>query len=175
MIVVLEGPDFAGKSTTAERLTSLFGGDVRWVGQPPASADLVAYYLDPIRDAVSRPDLVVFDRLHISELVYGPIFRGTSRLSRSQAAEIERELDAVGVLKVHIDAPDSLLLERFRGPRGDDMVADERRLLEVAHAYRRLLGGSRGLPRWPTISLDALISTLHTRLERNADVRGPAH
>lgn len=72
MILVLEGPDFAGKSTTAEQLVGLFGGDVRWVGQPPASADLVSYYLDPIHKATTRADLTVFDRLHISELVVLP-------------------------------------------------------------------------------------------------------
>lgn len=167
MIVVLEGPDFAGKSTLAEQLVDLFGGDVRWVGQPPASADLVSYYLDPIHEAATCADLTVFDRLHISELVYGPIFRGASRLSRQQAQEVERQLDVVGAFKVHVDAPDSLLLERFRGPRGDEMVDDEFRLLEVAHAYRRVLGGAEGLQRWPIIPLDSLVASLDDRIRRD--------
>lgn len=165
MIVVLEGPDFAGKSTTAEQLVHRFGGDVRWVGQPPVSTDLVSYYLDPVQEAASRAGLTVFDRLHVSELVYGPIFRGASRLALHQAREIDKQLDVVGALKVHVDAADSLLLDRFRGPRGDEMVNDERRLIEVANAYRRLLGGGGGLPQWPIMSPTSLFATLDERLD----------
>lgn len=158
MIVVLEGPDFAGKSTLAARLKEHFGGHIHWVGPPPAPTELLRYYLDPVERAAAASDFVVFDRMHVSELVYGPIFRGVSQLSLAEARTIEDRLDALQVVRVHVDAADPILTERFRGPRGDEMVDGEDRLLEVAREYRRLLGGSAGLPHWPKIPFDALAS-----------------
>jgi len=164
LIVVLEGPDFAGKSTIANRLVSRFGGEVRWVGQPPQASEVLDFYLDMIHEAASQGTLTVFDRMHVSELVYGPLFRGVSRLPIHEADQIETELETCGAIKVHVDAPDSVLTERLRGPRGDQMVQSEDRLLDVAHAYRSLLSGENAPLRWLVMSYEDLVTAIERRL-----------
>jgi len=140
VIVVLEGPDFAGKSTIARALIADFGGEVVANGQPPRDVALVEHYVLQVITAAHRDGLTVFDRLHVGELIYGPLFRSECRLSEADVQSIEAELDRAGAMKLHVNANDSVLLERLRGPRGDDLVSKERDLLEIAAQYRRLLG-----------------------------------
>lgn len=83
-MIIVEGPDGAGKSTTISRLgfervhiKSLTGGiggttPEGWAnGLPP-----IAAYGRKIRDAQQMPGhKIAFDRFHLSEQVYGPMLR----------------------------------------------------------------------------------------------------
>jgi len=97
--------------------------------------------------------LTVFDRLHIGELVYGPVFRGKSRLSTADVSTLESQLDGLGALKLYVDCADEVLLSRMQG-RGDAMVKSPAQLLELAHAYRELFSKENTLSSWRTVRTD---------------------
>ncbi len=150
MIVVLEGPDFAGKSALAARLAS---GDSSFRivanGPPPVGVDLASHYLAQVR-AARESGFTIFDRLHIGELIYGPRLRGESRLSQRGLELLEAELDEAPALKIHVDASDGDLIKRFRGLRGDDLITREEDLLAIARDYRSWLGTGGRLGGWKT-------------------------
>lgn len=146
-IIVLEGPDFAGKSTLSAGLAAACGATIVPNGPPPATGSIRQHYADQIERAASGPG-TVFDRLHIGELIYGPELRGQTRLSEEDLERLEGQLTAVGAVRVHVDVPDAVLLHRLAGPRGDDLIREPDRLLRVAGAYRRILTGR---PYWQVV------------------------
>jgi thymidylate kinase len=154
VIVVLEGPDCAGKSTLAAELV-LAGGRIVANGRPPAVGQLVDHYAGQILAAARRPnDLTVFDRLHVGELIYGPLFRGRSALDSTQMRRLEQQLDDVRALKLHVDCSDATLTQRYR-TRGDALIKSEEVLLENASAYRQLLGAGGSYSGWKRVDTGA--------------------
>lgn len=158
MIVVLEGPDLAGKTTVAERAVKRYGGTVIANGPPPPHGSLVQHYLQQIEDARDRgPALTVFDRLHVGELIYGPLFRSTSRLSTQDVSSIEHALEDADATKLHIDAEDSILLSRLQH-RGDPLIERGDQLLSIASQYRLLFAEVPHVAGWKTVNAaEALI------------------
>lgn len=103
-IILLEGPDGVGKTSLASALEQKLQGALMMSSGPPATDDPVMEYLDALTSATKaaasgRP--VIIDRLHIGEMVYGPLFRGSSGVSMKWARSIDALLDSVGALKVH--------------------------------------------------------------------------
>ncbi|GAA5707333.1 MULTISPECIES: hypothetical protein [Streptomyces] len=75
--VVIEGGDGVGKSTLAKLLVAQHGFISVHSPRTPDHQDLVSRY----RELLARPGRLVLDRSFLSELVYGPLYRGHSRLA----------------------------------------------------------------------------------------------
>lgn len=159
MIIVVEGPDFAGKSTLVKKLEKHHKSKGRTVNvvhttqpDPEDHLPLFVRYVDDIKYAIEvqgDDGVVIFDRLHIGEAIYGPRYRGESRISELQMEVLDQLLTDIGALKVFVDTADADLLHRFRGDRGEDFVKDEDALLQIADEYRQLLGnGTNRLHGW---------------------------
>ena len=129
MLIVLEGPDGAGKTTLANRLIHTFLENSK-----ADSAELIHRgpldpAIDPLHEYLlslkyNRRDynhLVVLDRWHVSEMVYGPIYRGASRLNQFRWVYIEKWLEAQGALRLVVTAPTRILRARVE-ERGDDYI-----------------------------------------------------
>lgn len=108
MLCVLEGVDLGGKTTLTRQLVSHHGerqSTVLHQGAPPPG-DLVEHYERPLlehdlRKRILDPDhLVVLDRWEVGELVYGPLWRGESRLSPGQALHVDLLLRSLGAVRV---------------------------------------------------------------------------
>lgn len=129
MLIILEGVDGAGKSTLLHQLAEDHGGDVTELKRsaPAPGVDPFDEYElaldDPeLRAQVLDPDhLVVADRWHLGELVYGPLYRGKSRLSSAGTYHVELALEAFGAVRVIVSAPLPIIQERLED-RGEDFL-----------------------------------------------------
>lgn len=80
-IIILDGPDGCGKTTLAETLQNDFGAHVihsTW--SPELNKRMDTYLTETFQQAldISSRQLVVLDRLWLSELVYADVYRGGS-------------------------------------------------------------------------------------------------
>ncbi len=93
-IIILEGIDGIGKSTIAQRLVELDGG--RSLHFPHIAKNRLFEWLSQMQQAlVDFPDMnVVVDRLHLSELAYGPLVRGEEGLTQFEIWVLEGWLQA---------------------------------------------------------------------------------
>ena len=132
MLITIEGPDCGGKSTLTQQLIEA-AAERGWLGQrvhkgPPApDADPFTEYesvldVEPLRGLIdSDHHLVVMDRWHVGEAIYGPLWRGHSRLSTAGLAHVEASLDALGAVRVMCLPAYHELQARFL-TRGDDLT-----------------------------------------------------
>jgi len=75
MIVLIEGPDGSGKSTLIEKVFKLNKFHVIHNGVYPTPHSAYSSYIQQIEEENTLEHGIVFDRLHISQAIYGPIMR----------------------------------------------------------------------------------------------------
>lgn len=157
MIIVLEGPDLAGKSTAARQFMADAPNRELLKKGPPGSGSILEQYLGPIdarhpelsKDAIT----LVLDRWHIGELVYGPLLRGKSLLTRQQADYIDMVLQSFGCRFLHVSAPLDVLEKRY-DMRGDGLIKREQ-LTNIWFNYDQVLASRL---HWATLN------TVHSSL-----------
>ncbi|MEV6398497.1 hypothetical protein AB0M39_27600 [Streptomyces sp. NPDC051907] len=130
--LVLEGCDGVGKSTLGERLSTHHGFTMVHSPRTPDHLDLASRY----RDILAEDGKILFDRCFISELVYGPLHRGRSRINWSQAIDLtESVIKRSGVL-VHLTAPPAVIHQRLLSRDGEAVDLEE--ISELVAAYERV-------------------------------------
>jgi hypothetical protein len=123
VIIVLEGPDCAGKSTMAKALQERIPGSII-LKQGPPRGDILETYLKPIEQHGEKRDTLILDRWHVGELIYGPLLRGKSLLTVQQAAYIDMVLQTYGAYFFHVTAPLNVLEDRY-DIRADALIKRE--------------------------------------------------
>ena len=113
-VVVLEGCDGTGKSTLAALLGARRGYTIVRSGRLDDGADLADRY----RAVLDQPGNLVLDRSFITELVYGPLRNGRSRLDPDQAVRLAFALADRGAVLVHLTAHPKALAWRLRARDG---------------------------------------------------------
>ncbi len=106
---MLEGCDGVGKSTLAQGLGAGHGFTIVHSGRTPEGIDLVERY----RRILARPGRLVLDRSFVSELVYGPLRHGSSRLTHSDACDLATCVAHRDGVLVHLIAPASVVRARL--------------------------------------------------------------
>lgn len=135
MIVVLEGADFTGKTTLAKELERL---GFRYVHNgPPKSEDMFEEYTRQL-ESIKPGEDVVFDRLHLGELVYGPVMRNGSWLTWPQARLLNRLLFAKGGILVYCSAPPGDIINGWVRRRLSEYVDEEQKIHRVIKNYTDL-------------------------------------
>lgn len=143
MIIIFEGPDGAGKSTMIEAVKAIAEADGKpvsiWKAGPfPEGSTAKREYALPLTSlSISMDWLVMMDRWHVGELVYGPLLRGGSRLSMEQREWLEGYMRTLGVFMVYLTAQPDELVKRV-GVRGDDLIKTEQ-LAAIYEAYEVLI------------------------------------
>jgi hypothetical protein len=116
-IVLLEGCDKSGKSTIAERIKACWEtrygrAEIIHKGPIPPNKDPMQEYWSEL----PRPEiheLYILDRWHVGELVYGPIYRGKSKITFGDALRIQAAMERRGLVAIHMTADPAVIRQRF--------------------------------------------------------------
>ncbi|MEU1820272.1 hypothetical protein ABZ543_34610 [Streptomyces roseifaciens] len=130
--LVLDGCDGVGKTTMANDLAARHGFTVVHSLRTPDHQDLTDRY----RTLLTQPGLLALDRCFLSELVYGPLLRGTSRLSWAQVIDLADTVTARQGLFIHLTATPDLVHQRLLHRDGTAPAKDE--ISELLAGYTRV-------------------------------------
>jgi thymidylate kinase len=150
-VIVLEGCDGTGKTTLANALATQYGYTVVHSGRTPDDVDLVARY----RSILATSGKIVLDRSFISELVYGPLQYGRSRLTASDAAELALRVAARGGVLVHLTGSPETIVARLRARDGSAPPSE--RICTLIDSYRNVFAELAGIA--PIITADTTATT----------------
>lgn len=126
-MVIVEGPDGAGKTTLCERLAEDFGLEIcDWKTEMGLSRDEMKVYpvrryyhalaeelqMNAARTALDKP--LIHDRLYFSSLVYGPVMEGNIQMSEEDRRTIARVLIALACPIIVCLPPKSVVLKNVQ-------------------------------------------------------------
>lgn len=113
-VIIIEGPDFSGKSTLAQDLMQRYRNHVYI--HCAVTSDIYALHTTAIRNAfnLSNDFTVIIDRLHYSELVYGPIFRNGVSYDVKKFDDLYSNKNIPNLYKVLCLPPKDIVLNGFK-------------------------------------------------------------
>lgn len=130
MLIIVEGPDCARKTTLVERLVAAIERDhpgdrvdVLNAG-PPTSHPLDEYVLPLVDYRPARGRHVICDRWYLGEAIYPTIFKRESKMDYAVQAYTELFLRARGALLVVVDATTDDVVDCLE-TRGDELARPE--------------------------------------------------
>lgn len=137
-MIVLEGPDGAGKTTLARRLQRAYTLPIHHEGVPPSDVSLLRYYGEIIQRYRKTQTAVVFDRLALGERVYGPLHRGEDSLGELGWTVLSHLLRAAGALQVLCLPAYETCKRAWSSGRPELFGTDETKHLRVFMRYAEL-------------------------------------
>lgn len=147
MLIVLEGCDGAGKTTLAGQLVKeaeLRGWEAEvWHRGVPVRHPLEEYELDLEQDYPSSAEnrarrLIIADRWHLGQLVYGPLYRKDLKdFDMGCAWHVDALLQSVGALQLILSPPLEVIRDRL-AIRGEDYL-QEGHVQYVHEAYESMV------------------------------------
>ncbi len=120
--VIFEGLDGTGKTTIADTLTKVGFKKVSFQYNPQVE-DLFVFYKDIIDKYSCIQKRFVFDRMFLSERVYGPALRSKNRLSKRQFISLLQKLKKQNTILIYLHAPLKVLLKRVE--KSDIKILEE--------------------------------------------------
>lgn len=137
MLIILEGPDGAGKSMLAEKLSQQTGYKIVHRSNPKTEeekAQMMGMYL---QDCINCKGLIL-DRCWYSELVYGPVMRDKSVMTYSQMYELEAKASKGGAIIIYCTGSKTTLWKRCNR-RGEHYIKDRATFDKICEGYDDLL------------------------------------
>lgn len=139
MIIIIEGPDGAGKTTLANQLRDQTGYMILHRSQPKNEEDKKRM-MDEYLQVIKSNKNVILDRSWYSEMVYGPVMRDDSVITYPQMYDLERALARNGALIIYCTAPEQTLWKRCL-KRGEDYITKREDFHEICNGFDRLMYG----------------------------------
>lgn len=137
-VLILEGPDGAGKTTLARKIADETGAVVWHEGPPPPGRDQLQHYASEILRALRAKRPVIFDRCHLGEYVYGPVARGEDTLTSWGVRLLKRLLRANNILCMICLPEYETCLRNWKRRQGEEYLKNEARFHEVYYRYKGL-------------------------------------
>lgn len=125
-VIIVEGIDGAGKTTLVNRIKELVPDTydkVFWTKGVPVYDDPEQEYCEQLT-WLRNHHFVVSDRYHVGELIYGPLYRGISRVAGRFFDRIEERLGQLRAVKVVL-LPDMEVCKARAFERGEDYLKVE--------------------------------------------------
>lgn len=173
MILILEGPDGAGKTTLAETLRQRFQGNgmVHIVKHGPYTGiepeHLCRIYFRAMSPALTFDDTVIMDRSWISEPIYGEVYRnGQNRIDMPRKRMLERVALSRGVVVIHCQPDFETCAETFEKRPDEEYLDDINQLEQVYEEYEAL----PLITNLPTVHYDYTCDTVDELLDKVAKV-----
>lgn len=137
MIIIIEGPDGAGKTTLANKIQQQTGYVLLHRSQPKTEEDkrrMMDEYVQVIKSGKS----CIMDRCWYSEMVYGPVMRDASVITYPQMYELEKLLAKHGALVIHCTGSLQDLWKRCL-TRGEDYIVDKDTFTKIYSGYDEIM------------------------------------
>jgi len=152
MIVILEGPDGAGKSTLAEQLRKELERDrtTHVVRHGPyngvGAQDLCRIFFRTMASALTYDDHIIMDRSWVSEPIYAEVYRnGNNRVDLQRRRMLERVALARGGVVVHCQPAFELCEKAFLSRKDVEYLDNVEQLQKVYSEYMSM-GQNSALP-----------------------------
>lgn len=142
MIILVDGPDGAGKTTLCKQIhEAIPHSTLRHFGAPatPDEADnywkAYAHHIN----TCSRDGVAIFDRSWFSDLVYGPIMRNKQEMSYEHADMLSAMVIATGGgMVIYCTAPVKTMWSRCK-KRGETYIPDIQTLMRISQKYDEVM------------------------------------
>lgn len=138
-VFIFEGPDGSGKSTAAVKFASDIGA--RYVHCGPFKGvhqSLPRFYAEAMLPAILGYQDVVLDRCWLSEIPYGDVYRGESRLSTIDIRILERLALRCGAVVIKCLPEYEVVLRNYLGRKEIEMLDNEDQLKGVYDRYSNM-------------------------------------
>lgn len=119
--IIIEGLDKTGKSTLAKFLSEKTGMPIVKFSNPKPDEDPAVQYAEFV--VTAQPCIV--DRMHLSEMAYGPVLRGESCVDENVQRVIEGLLKNRGSVGIYCSAALEDLKRRFKEDGEDFITPDQ--------------------------------------------------
>lgn len=117
----------------AQRLAHRYGFTVVHSARTPDGTDLIARY----QEILASPGRLVLDRCFVSELVYGPLRHGYSRITLDQAGALAETVAARDGPLIHLTGAPAAIYARLLARDGDTTTSVSE-IEELVAAYERV-------------------------------------
>ena len=144
MIIIVEGPDGAGKTTLAEKISAQTKFPIEHRSKPKTEeekAKMMEDYLNLVKSARN----VILDRCWYSEMVYGRVMRDQSYIDYPQMYELEKGLAKHGALIIYCTGPKERLWARATR-RGEDYITSRDNFNAICNEYDKLMNCPHIIP-----------------------------
>lgn len=131
MLVIIEGPDGAGKTTLVSALhRAIPAAHVTHHGPLPGVTNLSEIYHQSM---VEHSGLTIIDRAWVSERIYGTVCRGVNRISFGERMELEQKALSLGVVEVVCLPSLQACMKTWR--KREEYIRDERQFMTIYGKY----------------------------------------
>lgn len=135
-LIIVEGPDGAGKTTLVEHLLSVTKDSTSIHCGVPDIPPTRYFTAQALEGWWSGKDCVIFDRFHLSEQVYGPIMRGGDGLGEVGRVVIEDFITAIFRPVVVVARPEFATCEKiWSGRHTEEYVKTQASFKKVWERY----------------------------------------
>lgn len=144
MIIIIEGPDGAGKSMLAQQLSRQTGYRIEHRSKPEneeQKAHMMVEYLQLVKSSNN----VILDRCWYSEMVYGKVMRDQAYIDYPQMYELERALAKNGAMIIYCTGPKAALWMRCT-KRGEDYITSRDDFNNICAEYDKLMSVPHYIP-----------------------------